>query len=159
MPETKKEVDLRVDHLGQLLLLQEVLLLDLLEPQDLHCLIYQIQYVEAVFALGQSHRTVCSSAQEHVANGVLVDFDVLAQSVDLVVVCQYSMLDLALLPYALGLRSVLLQVCLAGIRHLPAEDGQPLNSIDQVDSEELVVDGGLAALVPLQIGKITRIGG
>lgn len=116
-------------------------------------------YVEAVFTLGQSHRTVCSSTQQHITNGVLIDLDVLAQSVDLVVIGQHFMLDLALLPNALGLRPILLKVCFAGFRHLLAEDGQSLDSIDQINRKELVVDGGLATLVTLQIGKITRIGG
>lgn len=99
------------------------------------------------------------STQQHVTDGVLIDFDILAQSVYLVVIGQYSMLDLTLLPYALRLSSILLEVCLASFRHLLAEDWQSLDSIDQVDCEELVVDGGLATLVPLQIGEITRIGG
>lgn len=34
--EAEEQIDLGVDHLGELALLEEVLLLDLLEPQDLH---------------------------------------------------------------------------------------------------------------------------
>lgn len=36
MSELIEQVDLGIDHLGQLLLLQKVLFLDLLEPQDFH---------------------------------------------------------------------------------------------------------------------------
>jgi hypothetical protein len=36
--ESEEEVDLRIDHLDKLLLLEEVFLFDLFEPQDLYCL-------------------------------------------------------------------------------------------------------------------------
>lgn len=40
MSELQQKVDLSIDHLNQLLLLYEILFLDLLEPQDLDCLLY-----------------------------------------------------------------------------------------------------------------------
>ena len=65
------------------------------------------------------------------------------------VVGQYSVLDLTLFPYALGLCPIFLEICLAGIRHLPAEDGQSFDSINQINGKELVIDRGLATLIPL----------
>ena len=40
VPQSPQQVDLGVDQSAQLLLLEEVLLLDLVEPDDLDCLTY-----------------------------------------------------------------------------------------------------------------------
>ncbi len=87
------------------------------------------------------------STQQHVAYRILIHLDVLSQSVDLVVVGHNTVLDLALLPHALSLSTIILQVRFTGIRHLPVEDGQSLDSLNEVNGKELVIDGGLTTLV------------
>ena len=88
----------------------------------------------------------------------MIDLDILAQSVDFVVVGEDLMLDLALLPHSLRLRPILLQVGLAGIGHLLIEGRQAVDSLNEVNRKELVIDGGVARLVALQIGEIAGIG-
>lgn len=117
-----------------------------------------MQYVKAIFALGQSDSAVRSPSQQYVAYDVLVDLDVLSQPVDLVVVGQYAVLYLALFPNAPSFRARLLQISLGWISRLFAEGRQSLDCFDEVDAEKLVVDGRLAALVSFQVGKITRVG-
>ena len=68
------------------------------------------------------------------------------------------MFDFALLAHSLGLRPVVLQVGFAGMGHGFIEGRQSIDSFNQVDGEELVIDGGVSRLVAFQVGEIAGIG-
>ena len=68
------------------------------------------------------------------------------------------MFDFAFLAHSLGLRPVVLEVGFAGIVHDFIEWRQSIHSFNQIDGEELVIDGGVSRLVAFQIGEIAGIG-
>ncbi len=69
-------------------------------------------YEESFLAFCQSNRTVGSSPQQYVSDGVLVYLDILIKSIDFVMVSDRFILELGIdvVRHSLGLSLVLLQV-------------------------------------------------
>ena len=93
-----------------------------------------------------------SSAPQHdVADLILVDFYILVESVDFVMVCHCFVLEfgLEMVWHAFGFGFSFLQVGLSGFVGHPGQGGQFFYSFDEVNAEVVVVDGRLSVLVSL----------
>jgi hypothetical protein len=101
-----------------------------------------IIYEKAAFAFGEPDGAVRSSAEQDIGDAVLVDFHILVQPIDFVMVGIDLVLELSfqLLPDALCLCFVLLQVGLGGLVGGFEERGQLVDGGDEIDAEVDVVD-------------------
>lgn len=91
-----------------------------------------------------------SSPQQQIAYRVLVNFNVLVEPIDLVVISKYFVLNLrfnCILGHPLYLRTVLLDICLCFLDVMAGEGRELIDCFNEVDCEELVVDGGESVLV------------